>query len=220
MPAPSGRWLLALLLNAACAGSGGKNPQPASEIANPSGSCSAPDTGSREGYHAADGSTWLPDCNSPLNREYWRVFAESADSAYVIPRPDDEVAAICADPQHSLHGLLRDYGLCDAAGAELVERINRLRPEDALALTHDLHTTLMFEALKTNGQTTGVAPYPLPSDIVDACALEPSANSAEFEALCQRERERLESGQAIGFSYDGPGADELVTRLNELYGVR
>jgi hypothetical protein len=211
---------LVFLLTAACAGSNGKDQQPAGEIANPSGGCSAPDTGSRAGYHSADGSTWLPDCNNPLSREYWRVFAESPDSAYVIPRPDGAVATICADASHELFELLDGRGLCGDQGADFVERINHLPLEDALTLTHHLHSTLKFEALKTDGKTTGIAPYPLPSDIVDACALDFSSNSAELEALCQRERERLESGQAIGFSYEGPGADELVLKLNELYGIR
>jgi hypothetical protein len=55
--------------------------------------------------------------------------------------------------------------------------------------------------------------------ILDACALPPKASSPELTQICERERERLRSGNDIGFSYEGPGAVELVKRLNDLYGV-
>lgn len=59
----------------------------------------------------------------------------------------------------------------------------------------------------------------MPSDIVDVCEFEARLNPAEFEAICQRERDRLRTGNDIGFSYTGPGAVELVSRLNQLYGI-
>ena len=217
------RWLLgcSACLGVACGGASAGEPQSANMLLNPSGDCTASDDGSRAGYHSAAGTTWLPDCKNPLKREYWRVFAESKDSAYVIPRPDAAVSEICAAPAHELRELVQGYSLCAEQDAAFVERINRLRPEDALELTHYLHTTLRFDTVKTDaGDVTGITPYPLPSDIVDACAFEPSASSPELETMCQRERDRLESGHDIGFSYDGPGAAELAAKLNELYGIR
>jgi hypothetical protein len=79
-----------------------------------------------------------------------------------------------------------------------------------------MHGMLRF----TGGGDSEIAPYPLPSDIVDACALHPEAASADLRAICERERDRLQSGHGIGFSYTGPGAVELVALLNELYGIR
>ena len=69
------KWIVgscALLIMAAVAcspnASSGQNPIVA---AHP---CTAPDNGSREGYHAPGNDHWLPDCKPMLNREYWRVF--------------------------------------------------------------------------------------------------------------------------------------------------
>src|SRR5688572_18848786 len=96
------------------------------EIANPSGSCRAPNSGARAGYHAPSGDQWLPDCQNPLRREYWRVFATSPTAAYTIPRLDGHPALqpACTDAQHQLAGVVRRYGLCSpATSTEDVERI-------------------------------------------------------------------------------------------------
>ena len=62
---------------------------------------------------------------------------------------------------------------------------------------------------------SGILPWAIPGDILDACALHP--NSPELEAMCERERSNLIA--PVGLSYTGPAADELVARLNELYGI-
>lgn len=186
-------------------------------ITNPTGSCEAPDDGGRRGYHTPGaGDVWLPDCALPLEREYWRVFAVSDTSAYVVPRLDGtpELAEMCADPEHDLHALVEKYALCEPATGATVDRVNDLAPADALALTHDLHTRLVFEVVPG-----GITPHPIPTDIIDACHLQPDDNSRALVELCEREQERLDSGNDIGFSYEGPGAAELVERLNELYGI-
>ena len=188
-----------------------------SAIPNPTGTCQAPDDGSRRGYHSSDGTAWLPDCKSPLRREYWRVFAESADSAFVIPRPDGapELEPVCNDTDHALNPIVRAHALCaSAAGQADLELVNHNAPADALAVTHFMHGVLRFT---TSG--SGIAPFPLPSDIIDACDLHPEAASTALRAMCDRERDRLQSGNDIGFSYEGPGAIELADLLNELYGV-
>jgi len=186
---------------------------------NPSGSCRAEGDGSRAGYHVATNSEWLPDCQNPLEREYFRVFAQSATSTYMIPRPDGSpyLQPVCADPSHALRPLVDRYALCDAADSEAkVNLANDMLPADALDLARYMHGQLRFEV---TDDFAGLSPYPFPSDIIDACELHPAENSAEFEAICKRERDRLKSGFDIGFSYTGPGAVELATRLNELYGI-
>ncbi|HEY8947171.1 MAG TPA: hypothetical protein VIM73_23165, partial [Polyangiaceae bacterium] len=82
-------------------------------IRNPTGDCEAPDDGSRPGFHFSSDSTWLPDCENPLDREYWRVFARSASSAAIVPRPDGapELREPCTT-EHELSPLVRKYGLC------------------------------------------------------------------------------------------------------------
>jgi hypothetical protein len=186
-------------------------------VVNPTGTCSAPDDGARRGYHAPDPeAVWLPDCQAPLAREYWRVFAVSDTSSYVIPRPDGapELAEPCADSEHDLHAVVEKYALCEPATSATVDIVNDIDPADALALTHYLHIELVFEVVPG-----GIAPFPIPSDIIDACNLHPDDNSVPFVELCEREQERLDSGHSIGFTYEGPGAAELVERLNELYEI-
>ena len=208
--------ILALGLTACGSNGDGSSKQ---VVTNPTGTCTPPGDGSRAGYHSAAGSTWLPDCGNALRREYWRVFAQTPDSAYVIPRPDGapELASVCSDTGHELNQLVRRYALCQAAssGAE-VTRVNDILPADALAITRFMHGVLRF----VSDGGSEIAPYPLPSDIIDACALHPETPSADLRAICERERDRLASGQGIGFSYTGPGAIELAALLNELYGIR
>lgn len=189
------------------------------DIPNPTGSCEAPNDGGRAGYHAPGDSTWLPDCQNPLRREYWRVFATTQTSAYTIPRLDGEprLQPACADAADALAPLVARYGLCASAMTqEQVTRINDMAPVDALTLTHFLHGQLVFTA---GVNVLGIDPFPMPSDIIDACALHPIDNSAYLTAICDRERDRLASGIDIGFTYQGPGAVELAAALNALYGI-
>lgn len=189
-------------------------------VTNPSGPCGTRSDGGRAGYHSpGESNVWVPDCQNPLTREYWRVFSQDGKVGYVIPRPDGapELATPCSDPQDDLHPVVMRYGLCSAASSsEQVEIVNHIELSDALAVTRFLHAQLRF-AVPEDG--LGIWPSPVPSDVIDACALGEEMNSPELEALCERERDRLRGGIDIGFSYTGPGAAELVMRLNELYGI-
>lgn len=188
------------------------------ESANAGERCVREGDGGREGYHFPAGSTWVPDCENVLQREYWRVFTDDDRVGYIIPRPDGSAAVqpICSSPEHPLHALVNQYLLCHAAEtAEQVDIVNAIDLTDALRLTHYLHTELEFVAVPG----VGIQPYPMPDDIILACELGGQPGSADLEALCQRERDRLASGDAFAFSYDVPGAGELATRLNQLYGV-
>jgi hypothetical protein len=53
----------------------------------------------------------------------------------------------------------------------------------------------------------------------DGAPLHAQTTSADLKTMCDRERDRIQSGNDIGFIYTGPGAVELVARLNELYGI-
>jgi hypothetical protein len=189
-------------------------------ITNPSGTCGTRSGGGRAGYQVpGDDDQWIPDCQNPLHREYWRVFSQDGQTGYVIPRPDGapELQSPCDDPRHDLHPVVDRYELCAGAdSAEKVEIINHVELSDALRVTHFLHTQLKFAVTE---DALGIRPFPIPADIVDACVAGERVNSAELEAICQRERDRIRSGIDIGFAYTGVGAQELVMRLNELYGI-
>lgn len=187
------------------------------KVENPTGDCVAFDSGARPGYHAPGDTTWLPDCENPLRREYWRVFATTPETAYIMPRPDGDpgLEAACTNEEHPLYTVVQYYALCQpASSAEAVARINSIYPKDALAVTHELHSRLRFVA-----NEAGIAPSPIPSDILDACALHSNDDEPELAAICEREADRLGSGNDIGFAYEGPGAVALAKRLNELYGI-
>jgi hypothetical protein len=186
-------------------------------FANPTGNCVAPNDGSRPGYNAAGDLKWLPDCQAFLKREYWRVYAASASQAAIVPRPDGTpgLAAPCADKSHALAAIVEKYGLCQSATTEAqVTTINNMSYGDAFAIARYLQSQLVFFSAGDE-----LSPPPIPSDILDACALHKDLNSAAFASICQREADRLMSGIDIGFSYNGPGAVELAARLNELYGI-
>jgi hypothetical protein len=78
-----------------------------------------------------------------------------------------------------------------------------------------LHERLKFVL---GPQDIGIFPGLFRTDVVAACELRGN-RSAELEAICARERKRLQAGTDEGFTYEGPGAVELVERLNELYGI-
>lgn len=206
----------ALVLSAGCSTSA----SPGLRVDNPTGSCVAPGSGARRGY-ATPGSSdvWLPDCQSTLKREYYRVFATSRTSAYVIPRPDGapELVTVCNTDAHPLRAPVDEYSLCaPATDSATVARINDMLPADALTLTHYMHTMLRFEA--TEGIPGAyLRPFAIPSDVLDACALHPDALSTELAADCEAERRAVDSG------IEGPTfqvtATELARLLNELYGV-
>src|SRR5262249_5553806 len=117
-------------------------------IDNPTGDCSG-EAGARPGYSIPErGTIWLPDCKNPLKREYWRVYAVTPHSAYVLPRPDGayQLDGVCNPDAAPLRPLVARYGLCRAATTpEDVDVVNDMKPTDALKITHFLHTQLVFE---------------------------------------------------------------------------
>lgn len=205
-----------LVLVAACDDSGSPQAtQDAFEVENPSGDCETPDNGDRAGYHASAGTVWVPDCQNPLAREYWRVFAVDSEHAAMIPRPDgaEGLAPACADAGHPLHAIVERYGLCHAAASSAeVELVNAMAIGDALQVARELQRQLRFT------HRGDLAPFAPPTDILDACALRPQ-ESAALREMCEREQKRLESGNDIGFDYAGIGGVELAQRLNEIYGI-
>jgi len=162
---------------------------------------------------------WVPDCQNPLLREYWRVFSSDGVSAYAIPRPDGapELGVPCADPQAELHSLVDRYELCATAGAADPSVINNIQLSDALRITHYLHTQLKF--VVSSQYFLGIQPFAIPADVVDACALDGGSNSTDLESICQYVRDYALKGVEAPFTSTDAGTSELAMRLNQLYGI-
>lgn len=195
-------------------------PPPAGAIENPSGTCEADDDGGRVGYHSPGvDDTYLPDCVPPLDREYWRVFAQDASSAYIIPRPDGAglLYALCGNGD-SLASLFERYGMC-ADAVEDPSVINSIAPSDALNITHALHSRLVFRACEDASGSSSLLPFAPQADVLDACELTSDADAqdhcAEVRSLCDSngvcvDREVVPNAAA---------ATALASALNALYGI-
>ncbi len=187
-------------------------------IANPTGSCEAADDGARTCYHnPVAGDQYLPDCDPPLKRELWRVFAQSNDTSYVIPRPDGDrrLAELCVSDDAELLGLLNTYTLC---GTPNIDKINAMKPADALVVTHALHERLDFEAVDYGSNDWGLDPWVPDTDLIDACALN---TDPELDAICAAfvPRAEGESCPDMAIMFDETEARGLAELLDELYGV-
>ncbi len=208
------------------------------QVHNPTGSCLAPDSGVRVGYHYPLDSQWIPDCQNPLSREYWRVFVTSEGEVYTSPRIDAEINSpfqspfqpICQDPNHELAPIVEDYRLCaPMVSATDLALLPQMSLSEALTLTHFLHQQLRFEVrtvdLSEVDSFETLTPWPIPSDIVAACELDPDLNSPELSQRCEQEKtrlQRIEEGypaDLAGRRYEGPVGIELAHRLNQLYGI-
>ena len=188
-------------------------------VENPSGDCSAEDDGSRTCYHAPmESDTYLPDCQTDLSREYWRVFAMSDTSAYIIPRPDGMglMYDLCEDA--NVGELMNTYALCsETLGANEVDIINDIPPEDALLITNALHSKFLF----TVDENDMISPWAPPNDIVDACKFSDD-NDDLVSDYCDTALSYYDSGDDcpnIAFFPSAEEASIIVARLNTLYGL-
>jgi hypothetical protein len=191
-------------------------------IENPTGDCEVPGTGDIACYsHAAPGDQWMPDCDHPLDRYYWRVFAQGGPddaTAYLMPRPDAAglTWGTCDDPE--LGPLFDRYHLCDpvldAAG---VEAVNAMALDDALAIAHALHERLVFAPVGS-GSSWGVTPWAFPEDLRDAC---PATGDADLEAACADYVDAVCGPTDLGMTLalDESQATALAAELNRLYGI-
>lgn len=205
------------LLVVACTGSGTGGATDAGSDAGGfapyDAGCAAPGDGARVAYNGP--FVWIPDCTNPLRREYWRVGQAGDAIGFTLPRVDfaPDMRALCTESTE-LVPVLEHYGLCPEPTNASPSVVNAMLIPDALRVTHALHLRLRFAVV--DGGTPGISPYPMPSDVLDACALR---DAGPMEEICSFWRQRVVDGQALGIQYTGPGADELARRLNELYGI-
>jgi len=200
-------------------------------VANPTGTCqpkdNAKDNGARPMYHSPGADdTYLPDCNAPLNREYWRVFAMNVSSAYVIPRMDSFGLAskygMCTGDDN-LSSLFKKYRLCKGAlDSADIEVLNNMKPADALEITHALHKRLCFQAQAT-GSSWSITPWGPEDDIMDVCNTTTDAAAASYCDKIKKHSACTGPGLACVEMAITPSAEALrviVPGLNKLYGTQ
>ena len=217
--------LFILLSFSSDGGAQGQSTDPG--IINPSGSCgvdTSDGAGSRPGYsYSSSGTTYVPDCNNPLQREYWRVFVPpdgDGSSAYVIPRPDDTGIKyeFCCDDD-DLCELFKKNGLC--GGDDIVQIINSIPLDEALIMMNKLHEKLVFRAEVYDEDTGGITPWAPDDDILEICdtGMTNDANvldhCSDIRARCNDQGECLE----YGIIPSGETVKALTPLLNELYGI-
>ena len=188
----------------------------APNVDNPSGDCSAEADGRRSGFHLPDrDNTYLPDCQNPLDRELWRVFAQSESSAYIMPRPDATGLSygVCNGEDEEMAILFASYGLCEEYGDPDV--INNIAPTDALSITNTLHQLLRFE-IDDAGM---ISPWAPDDDIIAACELTDSADAQEYCELLESRCDRWGTCTDIGYIPSNEAVEALVPAINQLYGI-
>lgn len=175
-------------------------------------------------YHSPGlDDTYLPDCNAPLNREYWRVFAVSESSAYVIPRMDAFGVAnkygMCTG-ETELSSLFKKYGLCkEVLGSADIQVLNNMEPAEALNITHALHKRLCFESQNTAGSWS-IVPWAPDDDIHEVCNKNIDAGAASY---CDEIMKRFNcNGTCIDMAMVPSAAaiNVIVPGLNKLYGTQ
>jgi hypothetical protein len=200
----------------------GSNNPPSGAISNPTGTCVASGLGGHECYSVPDPSSqWMLDCDHPLQRTYWRVYAFSEQSAHMLPRPDGTglTFGTCDGPDEAL---FQEYGLCDESlGPDGVEKINDMPLADALALSHVLHGQLSFEA-DLGPEGWSVAPWVLPEDLTDACPVAvTNSGDAGLQQKCDDYLAVVCGATNIGVSLDidETQAVAIAEALNQIYGI-
>lgn len=185
---------------------------------NPTGDCEPDGDGSRTGHDPGD-SQYLPDCDPPLLREYYRVFAQEDKTAYMIPRPDTLGLryGYCDGDDRELGELFDRNGLCvPIADPEVV---NSMTPADALQIAHVLHEELVFVA-EQHDESWSVWPGAMSDDVVAACD-RAAVDLSDAQDACRFHREKVtsKSHDDLGRSYTRAEAEQLAPALNELYGI-
>jgi hypothetical protein len=190
-------------------------------VENPTGSCEADGNGARACYHSPDsGDTYLLDCEAPLDRDLWRVFAVDEDTAYMIPRPDTMgiQLGICDGDDSDLASLFDANGLCTEIGDPDI--INAMTPADALAISHAMHERLIFGVVENGDDSVSLSPWAPDDELLHACE-GPLADDDRVSQLCDElaeldaAAECVDVGRTLGLDE----ATAMAEGLNATFGI-
>ncbi len=197
------------------------------DVANPTGDCVAEDEGGRDCYHAPDPSdSYLPDCDAPLDREYWRVFAREGEegvyTAYMIPRPDATgiTWGICDGEDAALAELFERNLLCQSSvGQDELEVINAMDVAEALEISHALHERLVFSPIDY-GDGWSVEPFAPERDLAEAC-VQWGSDYPDAAEVCDELVGNMEAGTCMMLAqlYSEAEATDMAALMNRLYGI-
>ncbi len=177
--------------------------------------------------YAATSDPYLPLCDNPLAKEYWKLFTrDEGATAYFLPRPDESglFYGFCESEDPEIAALFQDNALCTTIDSQAkVEIINNIDPAEALEISRLLHEQLRFSAAASQGDFASIRPFGLPVDLATVC--EQQADSlAAIESTCAR---LIEDGTVPACEEDDMGFTELTLdeatlladALNALYGI-
>lgn len=193
-------------------------------IVNPTGSCGV--------VEKAWGGAHVPDCQNPLKREYWVVNSRSEGDgsfAAILPRPDGMGLKyeLCDDDE--LGELFKRNLLCnDTLSRDQVERINNIPLEEALEITHALHSRLVFrlqyvgwDGMSEGSSAWSISPYVPEKDSLAVCDMKLTTNENVFR-YCERLTSRCDADgrcQAVGIIRSDAATKALVPAIKMLYGI-
>ncbi len=192
---------------------------------NPSGNCTTTGDGSRPSFHIPlEGETYLPNCQNPLRREFWRIFVKEDGTAYMSPRPDGLgiPLGICDfSDGHLIAHMAKLYGLCNDPVTDQVDPniINSMEPLYALEFSTIFHRQLHFDV-----DTFLNTPWMVPDeDILSVCDLLGDAMRGDTKSFCKDIEERCDDQGNCNKRLYYPtreAAIDIVASLNDLYDVK
>ena len=197
--------------------------------ANSTGDCAVSGSGDIDCYSVAGpDARWIPDCNHPRQRYYWRTFAEpvgdgtrNSPTASMMPRPDGMglVFGICDGEDPVLASLFDQNHLCkEILGSAEVDALNAMPLADALTISHALHQRLVFSPYAHPQGGWDITPFALPEDLRDAC---PATGNPSIIDRCNSYLDVVCGNTSIGvhLGLSEAEANELASALNQLYGA-
>lgn len=193
---------------AALGGTGGVSSTLTLAVDNPSGDCGMH-------YFASHGTNypWLPDCNLPLKRHYYRLLLNPDGSVNIHPGlPWDLIAAACDDATSPIHSEALHTGSCND-GSE-----GSLSVVEAMNLVHYLNQQLRFSPDAANQVTPQLIYEDITKDGVDLCLSYAEARSGSLGPICQTLLAWHDTTPPT-LTLSQAQATELAQYLNQLYGV-
>jgi hypothetical protein len=193
---------------AAVGGTGGVSSTLPLEVDNPSGDCGMH-------YFTSHGTeyAWLPDCQLPIKRHYYRLLLGVDGSTGIYPSlPWADFEAACVDPASPLHTAALHTASCND-GSEW-----SLSVAEGMTLVHYLNQQLRFSVDANNQVRPDLIYDDDTKDGVDLCLTNAEARNGKLASTCQT----LLAWHDVTpptLTLTQEQATQLAQHLNGLYGV-